>query len=92
MRRPVPLALGLGGLLLCAVAVALYLARCDAFGLFPYLAAAYVAGAVLIAAGLVAGLRPGVVLSLLAVAGVAVLAAAVAYIAFLVSFSNCFEF
>ncbi|MFD1546379.1 hypothetical protein [Nonomuraea guangzhouensis] len=87
-----PMLLGLLGLSMVALALGLYLGRCNSFGLFPLVLTGYIAGAALLGGGLIFRYRPGVAMSVLVLLGVAALAFLVGFLAFAASFARCYEF
>ena len=92
MGQRMPMLLGLLGLGMVALALGLYLGRCNSFGLFPLALTGYIAGVALLGGGLIFHYRPGVVMSVLVLLGVAALAFLVGFLAFAASFARCYEF
>ncbi|MER6947905.1 hypothetical protein ABT294_28105 [Nonomuraea sp. NPDC000554] len=92
MRRWTPKLLGLAGLALVALAVGLFLGRCDSYGIFPLLVAGHALGSALIGAALILGFKPGVAMSILLGIAVAAISFLVAAMALFASFARCFEF
>ena len=92
MGRRMPALLGLLGLGLIALALGLYLGRCNSFGLFTLAMTGYIAGAALLGGALICRYRPDVVMSVLVLLGVAAIAFLVGFLAFAASFARCYEF
>ncbi|MFI6793513.1 hypothetical protein ACIBG4_39915 [Nonomuraea sp. NPDC050383] len=92
MGRRTPMLWGVLGLGLVALALGLFLGRCDSFGLFPLVVTAYVAGTGLLGGALILRYRPGAVASVLVLLCVVAAAFLGGVLAFSVAFARCFEF
>ncbi|MEU7894918.1 hypothetical protein AB0B45_18930 [Nonomuraea sp. NPDC049152] len=86
-----PLLLGLLGLGLAALALGIFLGRCDYFGLFPLAVTGYIAGTALIGGALVMRFRHSVAISIILLLGVVLIAGLVSFWAFFAAFARCFE-